>query len=191
MYKSILKMFKALNCVNSSNSLNLNCYNSHDSQICLNMLKHVWTCSDSIWYELLWFMWFSNMSEHVEICLNLFRSYDMNYYDSCDSQTCLNLFRFNMIQIVMIHVILKHVWTCSDSLRYKLLSFMWFSNMSEHVETCLNLFRFNMVWIVMIHMILKHVWTCSTCVNLFRFNMIRIDTILKHVQTCQNAIDFS
>ena len=36
-----------------------NCY---DSQTCLNMFKHVKTCSDSIWYELLRF---SNMSEHV------------------------------------------------------------------------------------------------------------------------------
>ena len=26
-------------------------------------------------------------------------------------QTCLNLFRFNMMQIATIHVILKHVWT--------------------------------------------------------------------------------
>ena len=82
MYKSILKMFKALNCLNSSNSLNLNCYNSYDSQTCLNLfrfnmiwivtihviLKHVWTCWNMselvqiIWYELLRFMWFSNMS---------------------------------------------------------------------------------------------------------------------------------
>ena len=85
MYKSILKMFKALNCLNSSNSLNLNCYNSYDSQ------------------------------------------------------TCLNLFRFNMIWIVTIHVILKHVWTC------------W--NMSKHVQI-------QYIWIVMIHVILKHVWTC-------------------------------
>ena len=27
----------------------MNCYDSCDSQTCLNMLKHVWTCSDSIW----------------------------------------------------------------------------------------------------------------------------------------------
>ena len=53
-----------------------NCYDSCDSQTCLTMLKYVWTCSDSIWYELLWF---SNMSEHVP--------------------TCLNMFRFNMIRI--------------------------------------------------------------------------------------------
>ena len=84
------------------------------------------------------FFWqFSNMSKLVKI------QYDMNCYDSYDSQTCLNmfkqtclnLFRFNMIQIVLIHTILKHV------------------------QTCLNLFRFNMIWIVTIHMILKHVYT--------------------------------
>ena len=31
-----------------------------------------------------------------------------------DFQTCLKLFRFNMIWIVTIHKILKHVWTCSN-----------------------------------------------------------------------------
>ena len=31
----------------------------------LNMLKNVYTCSDSIWYQLLRFIGFSNMSEHV------------------------------------------------------------------------------------------------------------------------------
>ena len=110
-----------------------------------------------------------------------------------DFQACLNLLRFNMVWIVTIHRILKHVWTC------------W--NMSEPVETCLNFFRFNMIWI---NAILKHVWTCTnlfklvqiqydmncydsymsehveTCLNLFRFNMIWIDTILKHVWTCSN-----
>ena len=137
-----------------------------DSKTCLNLfkcnmipivtintiLKHVWTC------------W--NMSTLVQI------QYDMNWYNSCDSQnmsehveTCLNLFRFNMIWIVMIHMILKHVWTCwnkhvltcSNSIWYELLRFIWFSNVSEHVQTCLNLYRFNMIWIVTIHKILKHV----------------------------------
>ena len=45
-------------------------------------------------------------------------------YNSYDSQTCLNLFWFNMIQIVMIHMILKHVWTCSESLWYELIQFL-------------------------------------------------------------------
>ena len=44
-------------------------------------------CSESIWYELLRFMWFSNMSELVQI------QYDMNCYNSCDSQTCLNMLK--------------------------------------------------------------------------------------------------
>ena len=29
------------------------------------ILQHVWTCLDSIWYELLQFIWFSNMFKHV------------------------------------------------------------------------------------------------------------------------------
>ena len=77
-----------------------------------------------------------NMSEHVQTCLNLFR-FNMVHivmiHDSCDSQSCLNL--------------LKHVKTCSDSIWYELLQFIWSSNMSEHVQTCLNLIRFNMIWI--------------------------------------------
>ena len=109
-----------------------NCYSSCDFQTCLNMLKHVQTCSD-LWIVMIhvilkhvWTCW--NMSELVQV------QYDTNCYNSCDSQTCLNMF--------------KHVWTCSDSIWYELLRFMWFSNMSEHAETCLNLFRFNMIWIV-------------------------------------------
>ena len=41
---------------------------------------------------------------------------DMPEYIALQQQvsTCLNLFRFNMIQIVTIHAILKHVWTCSN-----------------------------------------------------------------------------
>jgi hypothetical protein len=119
-----------------------NCYDSYNSQTCINLfifnmiwivtihmiLKHVWTCSDSIWYKLLQLIWFSNMSKLVQI------HYDTNCYNSYDSQTCLNLFRFNMIRIVTIHMILKHVWTCSDSIWYELLRFIWFSNMSELVQ---------------------------------------------------------
>ena len=78
--------------------------------------KHVKTCSDSIWYELLQFIWFSNMSELVQ------NQYDMNRYDS---QTCLNLFRINTIWI---DIILKRVQTCSESIWYKLIQFL---NMSR------------------------------------------------------------
>ena len=144
------------------------------------ILKHVWTCSDSIWYEFLQFMQFSNMSEHVE--------------------TCLKLFRFNMIQIVTIHAILKHVWTCSNM--SKLVQIYWDTNcydsynsqtcwnMSKLVETCLNLFRFNMIWIVMI---LKHVRTCSnkhvkTCSDsIIMIQIVTFHMILKHVWTCLNT----
>ena len=129
----------------------MNCYDSCDSQTCLNLfrfnmirivtihviLKHVWTC------------W--NMSKLVQIL------YDMNCYDSYDShrylnmfkQTCQNLFRFNMIRIVTIHMILKHVWTCSESIWHESLRF---SNMSKLVQnqsdmnwydsqTCLNMLK--------------------------------------------------
>ena len=58
------------------------------------LAKHVWTCPkphpDSIWYELLRIIWFSNMSKLVQI------QCDTNCYDSYDVQTCLNLFRCNM-----------------------------------------------------------------------------------------------
>ena len=143
--------------------LNINCYDSYNSQTCLNMLKHVYTSSDSIWYELVQFMRFSNMSEHVE--------------------TCLNLFRFYMIWIVMIHMILtdiwtcsnKHVKTCSDSIWYELLRFIWFSNMSELVQ---NQYDMNC-------------YDSQTCLNLFRINMIWIDTIIKYVKTWQNTLKLS
>ena len=109
-------------------------------------------------------------------------------------KTCLNLFRFNMIRIVTIHMILKHV-------------------LKMFKQTCLNLFRFNMIQIVTIHTILKHFWTCwnmsklvqiqydiycynsydsQTCLHLFRINMIWIDRILKHVKTGnQNMMKYS
>ena len=53
--------------------------------------------------QLLQFIWFSNISKVVQI------PYETNWYDSYDFQTCLNLFRFNTIQIFTIDVILKHV----------------------------------------------------------------------------------
>ena len=71
------------------------------------------------------------------LCIFIQNQYDINFV----SQTCLNLFRFNMVWIVMIHMILKHVWTCS---------------------TCVNLFRFNMI---RIDTILKHVQTCQNAID--------------------------
>ena len=71
----------------------------------------------------------------------------MNCYDICriyDSQTCLNLFRFNMIQIATIHMILKHVYTCSDSIWYELLRFIWFSNMLRRVLRCIM--KYSKIW---------------------------------------------
>ena len=99
-------------------------------------------------------------------------------------QTCLNLFRFNMMWIVTIHRILKHVWTCSNMSKLVQIQYE-FSNMSEPVETCLNLFRFNMIWI---DAILKHVWTCSNMSKLvqIQYDMNWCDMILKHVWTCSN-----
>jgi hypothetical protein len=82
------------------------------------MSKLVQIQCDMNCYDLQ-FIRFSNMSEHVQTCSNMSKlvqiQYDTNCYDSYDSQmsehvqTCLNLFRFNMIQIVTIHMILKHV----------------------------------------------------------------------------------
>ena len=57
----------------------------------ISLQQQVSTClnfSDSIWHEFLQFMWFSNMSKHVQI------QYDTNCYDSCDSQTCLNMLKY-------------------------------------------------------------------------------------------------
>ena len=69
--------------------------------ILLNMiLKHVLTCLDSIWYKLLGFIWFSNMSEHVQTCPNLFifNMIHMNCYNAYNSQTCLNMSKLVQIQ---------------------------------------------------------------------------------------------
>ena len=93
-------------------------------KICTSQMvfKYVWTCLDSIQYKFLRFIWFLNMSRLVQnqYCYNLY-----------DSQTCLNLIGFNMILIVTIHMILKHVYTCSELI---LLQFLWFSNMFKLVQ---------------------------------------------------------
>ena len=105
-------------------------------------------------------MRFSNMSEHVE--------------------TCLNLFRFN---VIWIDTILKHVWTCSNM--SKLVQIQYDTNCynSGDPQTCLNMFKHEYIslqqqvsdmfqhvqtcsritWIVTIHIILnlnkfRHVW---------------------------------
>ena len=77
-----------------------------------------------------------------------------------DFQTCLKLFRFNMIWIVTIHKILKHVWTCSNMSKLVQIQYDMNCYNSCDSQICLNLFRFNMKQIVTIHVILKHVWTC-------------------------------
>ena len=80
-------------------------------------------------------------------------------------QTCSNLFRFNMIQIVRVHMILKHVWTC------------W--NLSKLVQ-------------IQHDMNCYYSYDSQTCLNLFRIDMIQIDTILKHVKTWnQNMMKYS
>ena len=58
-----------------------------------------------------------------------------------DFQTCLKLFRFNMIWIVTIHKILKHVWTCSNM--SKLVQIKYDTNCynSYDSQTCLNMFK--------------------------------------------------
>ena len=134
------------------------------------------TCSDSILYELLQFIRFSNMYEHV--------------------QTCLDLFRFNMIWIV---TLLKHVWTCSNM--SKLVQVQYDMNccdsydsqtcLTGQVQTRLNLFRFTMIWIATIHTLLKHVWTCS---NMSKFVQIQYDMNCcdsYDSQTCQKKFKHS
>ena len=55
------------------------------------------------------------------LCTMYIRVFIQNQYDmNLVSQTCLNLFRFNMVWIVKIYMILKHV-TYSDSKWHKLL----------------------------------------------------------------------
>ena len=118
-----------------------------DIWICWNMSKLVQIQYDTN-YELLQFIRFSNMSEHV--------------------QTCQNLFRFNMIWIVTTLMILKHVWISLNVSKivqiqhdincYDLYDSQTCLNMFK--QTCLNLFRLNMIWIAMIHAIFKHVWPC-------------------------------
>ena len=116
MYKSIIKIFKALSCLNSSKSLNLNCYNSYDHQSCLNLFRFnmIWIVTIHVILKHVWTCW--NMSELVQI------QYDTNCYDSYNSQTCLNM--------------LKHVWNCSGSIWYELIQFL---NMSRlKMKTCRN-----------------------------------------------------
>ena len=126
--------------------------------------------------KMLWFIRFSNMSENI--------------------QTCLNLFRFNMIQIFTIDVILKHVWTCWNM--SKLVQIQYNMNCYDSYDsqtclymfkqTCLNLFKLNMTRIVRIHKILKHVWTCSNMSKLvqIQYDMNCYDSY--DSQTCLNML---
>ena len=71
-------------------------------------------------YELLLFIWFSNMSKLVQI------QYDKNCYNSIRYE----LLQFNTIRIVTI----QYDTNCYNSIRYKLLQFIWFSNISKLVQ---------------------------------------------------------
>ena len=89
-------------------------------------------------------------------------------------QTHLNLLRFNMIQIVTISAIFKHVWTCWYMSKLVQIQYdmNWIHRILKHVWTRSNKqFRFNIIQIVTIHMILKHVWHVQTYLNLSRFRM--------------------
>jgi len=93
----------------------------------------------------------------LKTCLNLFRfnmirivtiQYDLNCYDSYDSQTCLNLYRFNMIWIVTIQYDTNcydsyDSQTCLNLFRFKW--FIWFSNMSKLVLNCNT--KFCKIWV--------------------------------------------
>ena len=93
--------------------------------------------------RIQWVLWTSFRSIlSSDLGLNSFHSKHLLNMSE-DVQTCLNLFRFNMIRIDTIHIT-----TWRNTLKFEQ---MRFSNMSEHVQTCLNLFRFNMIPIDMIH----------------------------------------
>ena len=111
--------------------------------------------------------------------------YDTNCYDP---QTCLNLFRFNMMRIV---TILKHVWTCSNMSKLFRFNTIRIATILKHVWTCLNMSK-----LVQIQYDMncydsydsQNVWTCLNMSKLSRFNMIWIHMILnpnmfKHVKT--------
>ena len=122
---------------------------------------------------MIWYVRIQTILKHVLTCSNMSKliqiQYDMNCYNSYESQTnmselvqtCLNLFRFNMIWIVAIHVILKHVWTCWNMPKLGQIQYDMNCHNSYDSQTCLYLFRFNIIWIVKVHMILKYVLTCS------------------------------
>ena len=139
----------------------MNCYDSCDSQTCLNMSEYVEIFLNLFRFNMIQIVTIHVILKHVWTCWNMSKLvqilYDMNCYDSYDShrylnmfkQTCQNLFRFNMIRIVTIHMILKHVWTCSESIWHESLRF---SNMSKLVQnqsdmnwydsqTCLNMLK--------------------------------------------------
>ena len=106
-------------------------------------------------------------------------------------QTCLNLFRFNVIQIVAIFGILKHVWTCWNMSKLVQIQYDMNCYNSYNSQTCLNmfktwlkLFRFNMIWIVTTHAILKHVWTYWDMSKLVQNHY---DTNWYNSYTCQDT----
>ena len=101
-------------------------------------------------------MQFDTILKHDQTCHN---AYDAIWYDS---QTCLNLFRFNMIWNV---TILKHVWTCSNMSKLAQIQYATNCYNSYDSQTCLNMFRIN-----------YHDMNCYDYSS---------QTILKHVKTCQ------
>ena len=102
---------------------------------------------------MIWIDTIHTILKHVRTGSNMYKlvqiQYGMNCCNSYDSQThvqtCLNFFRFNMIWIVTIHTILKHVWTCSNmsklvQIQYDMNCYDSYDsrtclNMSEHVQT--------------------------------------------------------
>ena len=56
-------------------------------------------------------------------------------------QTCLNLFKFNMIWIVTIQMILKHVWTCTNISELVQIQYDMNCNDSCDSQTCLNMLK--------------------------------------------------
>ena len=131
----------------------------------------------------------------------------MNCYDSYDFQTCLNLFRINMIRI---DTILKYVKTWRNTQKnlrlkysFKPLSTIWFSNMSQLVQiqydtNCYDSIQYKLLWFIWFSNMFKLVqnqcdmnWYNSIWYELLQFiwfsnvsKLVQIQmiyTILKHV----------
>ena len=131
MFKALTKFFKFSKCSKLSKFL---------KWFKLSMSNHnIYQAYDAIWYD------FANMFNTNKMKYLYFEQTadKMTHYNKAILRTIL--FRINMIWIVMIHVILKHVATCWNM--SKLVQIQYDMNCYDyyHPQSCLNLSRFNMI----------------------------------------------